>query len=256
MPYYVQLIKPLRRRKIALLRSSFFQNNVRKAFSNGCKINLPSETEKTFFDVLQAIFRRPFYLVHYDPNRFLHIDVNVFKQWGFGAIIYHVKDFFFPNRTSSQFFFCQCLTNAEIKYWPTKFETAVLVWVIRKIKHMFNAFRNRPQIVIYTDHSVTTFIVKQTKLTTNNTDKFNFCFVRVSIYFFQFELNVKHKPGKLHVIPDALFRLPKNTPLVTPVVTDGIFDVYHIFPIVENEPFPVYHIIFVEMANYLKTQFK
>ena len=131
-----------------------------------------------------------------------------------------------------------------------------MVWVVRKVKQMLNASRKRPQIVIYTDHSVTTFIVKQTKLTTSNTDKFNFLFVRVSIYFFQFELDVKHKPGKLHVIPDALFRLPKNTPLVTPVVTDGIFDVYHIFPIVKNELFPVYHIIFVEMANDSKTRFK
>ena len=121
---------------------------------------------------------------------------------------------------------------------------------------MLNAFRNRPQMFIYIDHSITTFIVKQTKLTTSNTDKFNFRFVRISIYFFQFEFNVKHKPGKLHVIPDVLFRLPKNTPLVTPVVTDGIFDVYHIFPIVENEFFPIYHIIFVEMANGLKTRFK
>ena len=48
---------------------------------------------------------------------------------------------------------------------------------------MLNAFRNGFQMVIYIGHSVTVFIVKQTKLITNNTDKFNFRFVRASIFF-------------------------------------------------------------------------
>ena len=117
---------------------------------------------------------------------------------------------------------------------------------------MFNASRNRFKMVIYIDHSVIVSIVKQTKLITSNINKFNFRFVRVSIYFFQFELNVKHKPGKLHMIPDVLFRLSKKTFLATFSVTEDIFDVYHIFPIVENEFFPVYYIIFVKMANDFK----
>ena len=79
VPYYIQLMEPLQRRKIKLLRNSFFQNNVRKTSSKSCKINFPSETEKNSFNVLQAVLSRPFYLVHYDPNRFLHIDVNASK---------------------------------------------------------------------------------------------------------------------------------------------------------------------------------
>ena len=119
---------------------------------------------------------------------------------------------------------------------------------------MFNASRSRFQVIIYTDHSVTVSIVKQTKLTTSNTDKFNFRFVRVSIYFFQFELDVKHKPGKLHVIPNALYRLAKNTfPFST---TENVLDVYRGFFIVEDEPLPAYHITLVKMADDFKTRFK
>ena len=76
VPYYAQLIKPLQRRKTTLLRGSPIQSNARKAFSKNCKIDFPSETEKTSFDVLQTVFSQPFYFVHHDPNRFLHVDVN------------------------------------------------------------------------------------------------------------------------------------------------------------------------------------
>ena len=92
VPYYAQLVKPLQRRKTTLLRGSPIQSNARKTFSKNCKINLPSETEKTFFDVLQAVFNQPSYFVYHDPNRPLHIDVNASKQSGFGTIVYHVKE--------------------------------------------------------------------------------------------------------------------------------------------------------------------
>ena len=130
VPYYVQLMEPLQRRKTTLLRNSFFQNNVRKVFSKDCRINLPSETEKTFFDVLQAVFSRPFYFVHYDLNRLLHIDVNASKQWGFGTIVYHVKinkKTFFKNYVEFILFFNRCLTDVKIRYWFIEFETTGLV---------------------------------------------------------------------------------------------------------------------------------
>ena len=153
-------------------------------------------------------------------------------------------------------FFNRCLIDAKIKYWFTEFETTGLVWTVRKIKHMFNAFRNRFQMVIYIDHSVTIFIIKQIKLTTNNTDKFNFRLIRVFIYFSQFELYIKHKPGKLHVILDVLFLLFKKISQAKFAATENIFDTYHVQLIVENELFPIYHIILVKMADYFKQRFK
>ena len=188
---------------------------------------------------MQNAFSRPFYLVHYDLNQFLHVDIEVSKQWGFGTIIYHIranKKTFSKKDVEFILFFNRCLTKIEIKYWPTELETTGLVWVVKKIKHMFNAARPRFQVIIYTDHSVTIFIVKQIKLTTSNFNKFNFRFVRVSICFSQFAFDVKHKPKKFHVIPDVLFRLSKKSS-ITPPISESIFDnVYHTAFIVEDEP--------------------
>ena len=41
----------------------------------------------------------------------------------------------------------------------------------------------------------------------NNIDKLNFRLIKISIYLFQFKFNVKYRPGKKHVIPNALSRL-------------------------------------------------
>ena len=65
---------------------------------------------------------------------------------------------------------------------------------------------------------------------------------------------MKHKPGKLHVIPDVLLRFSKNTS--PPTITENVFDVDHTCPIVEYEPLPVYHIILIKMADELKTRLK
>ncbi len=42
---------------------------------------------------------------------------------------------------------------------------------------------------------------------TSNTDKLNLRLVRAETYLSQFELNIRHKFGRDHVISDALFRL-------------------------------------------------
>ena len=62
-------------------------------------------------------------------------------------------------------------------------------------------------VIILIDHSATTTIVTQTSLSTSSTDKLNLRLVRASLYLSQFNLRVFHKPGKEHVVPDALSRL-------------------------------------------------
>lgn len=61
--------------------------------------------------------------------------------------------------------------------------------------------------IIYTDHRAALGITKQVTFSTTSTDNFNFRLVRVSDYVQRFRLDIKHKPGKLHIIPDVLSRL-------------------------------------------------
>ena len=47
-------------------------------------------------------------------------------------------------------------------------------------------------IMIFTNHSINSFIIKQIILFNNNTNKLNFKLVRALIYLSQFNLNVKY----------------------------------------------------------------
>lgn len=47
-------------------------------------------------------------------------------------------------------------------------------------------------------------------MTTASTDKLNLRLVRASDYIQRFELEFRHKPGKQHIVPNALFRLPSD----------------------------------------------
>ena len=119
---------------------------------------------------------------------------------------------------------------------------------------MFNAFRNRPKMVIYIDHSVTVFIIKQTKLTTSNTDKLNFRFVRASIFFNR--IRCETQAGKTTCNTRRFVSSIQKNIIGDTFGHRNIFDFYHTFPIVEDELLPIYHIIFVKMADEFKTRLK
>ena len=61
--------------------------------------------------------------------------------------------------------------------------------------------------VIFIDHVANFSIVKQTTLSSENIDKFNFRFVRFSTYLSQFNIDVRYKTEKINIVSNALFRL-------------------------------------------------
>jgi hypothetical protein len=105
-------------------------------------------------------------------------------------------------------FLSRTLTPAETRYWPTELEVAGVVWAVSKLRHLINS-SSRPTIV-YTDHSAATWIARQTSLITTSTEKLNLRLVRASAFLSQFDLDVRFRPGKEHVVPDALSRLPQQ----------------------------------------------
>ena len=59
--------------------------------------------------------------------------------------------------------------------------------------------------IVYTDYAAIVLIAQQTNPTTTTaTDKLNLCIIQASKYLQQFNLDVCHKPGKTHIIPNAL----------------------------------------------------
>ena len=133
-------------------------------------------------------------------------------------MIYHVKNnnkfnvstnYSVRQCVQSIMFLNRLLTFSELKYWSTKLELTELVWILKKIRHLVD-FTNKSAI-IYTDHETSLAIVKQTFLSTSSTDKLNLRLVRSSDYIQRFDLVIKHKSNKLHLVSNAFFRLSIKT---------------------------------------------
>ena len=100
------------------------------------------------------------------------------------------------------------LTFVEEKYWLIELKIIDLIWLVKRIKHLIETFKHIT--IIYIDYVVNSFIIRQIKFINNNIDKLNMKLIRVSIYLFQFRLDVRYKFDKSHIIFDAFNRLSTN----------------------------------------------
>lgn len=178
------------------------------------KLEAPSEKELASFHALQEALSRPTTLVHHNPDRVLWIDLDASKEFGFGAVAFHAatEDALpqgkWPTSTAMQpiLFLSRLLTAAEQNFWPTELEIAGFVWVIKKLRHLVES--SRASVIIQTDHAAILDIMQLSSITsTSSTMRMNVRLVRASQFLRQFRLVVRHKPGKEHIIPDALSRL-------------------------------------------------
>ena len=67
-------------------------------------------------------------------------------------------------------------------------------------------------IIIYIDHAVSIFIIRQTTLVTSFTNKLNFRLIHAFQYLSGFNISFRHKTEKTNTIPDVLSKL-KNVQL-------------------------------------------
>ncbi len=174
-------------------------------------INDPSQAELDSFSLIQKAFSEPSFLFHFDDKLGLFIDLDASKEGSFGAMVYHVKGDIkegeHPGRSQVQpiLFLSRLLKDLETRYWPTELELAGIVWTLSKVRHMVES---APKTVVFTDHRGALGIAKQTTMTTSSTPKTNLRIVRGSKYIQRFRnIEIKHKSGVSHIVPDALFRL-------------------------------------------------
>ena len=271
IPRYAQIANPLQERKTILTKGlgTGAKGPARKRGAVKVVYYDPTEAELEAFRLLQQAFGSPTFLSHYDATRFLFIDLDASKAWGFAAMIYHIKGDRVPDvttkipRTDVQpiMFLSRCLNTAEHNYWPTELEVAGIVWVVKKIRHMIES-NLKPPVVVYTDHSAAVPISKQTTLNTTSTDKLNLRLVRASQYLSAFNLELRHKAGKSNIVPDALSRLPHEGTAV-PDPSEGALDALYRHtdcwpkpPILVTESAVVYHATLVEMSDDFKHRLK
>ena len=177
------------------------------------------ELKRVAFNILQSIFSKSFYLIHSNSKRQLFIDLDANKKFDFEIMLYYVKKVYLKKLLSGQFssrhviesifFFSRLFISVETRYWSIEFEIVDIVWIFKKIKHIIEIvdISTTDKIVIYTNHDATLNIVNQTSFTTSFTDKFNLRLVRVSNYIQRFDLDIRHKFDKQHIVSNVLFRL-------------------------------------------------
>jgi hypothetical protein len=181
--WYAQKAKSLQQRKTLLLKNSSSQKDfVRKTYFSRTTFQLIDRELKSF-ELVQAAFKNSRFLTHFNLIRQFLINVDVFKK-NFEAFAYHIKkerdDI--AKFTTIEFivFLSKILTSVEKRYWSTELEIAAVVWMIKKLHHMIRASKH--SIIIWTNHSTTTVIVKQIKLSTINTNKLNLRLIRIAMY--------------------------------------------------------------------------
>jgi hypothetical protein len=191
-----------------LKNSSSQKKHARKAYFNKIVLKNSTTLERKSFQMIQESFKNSHFLTHFDLTRQFLIDVNAFKK-DFDAFVYHMKkkrdDMTKFTTIELILFLSKTLTQVEKRYWSTKLKVVAIVWIVKKLHHMIRASKHLT--IIWTNHSVIVSIIKQTKMNTSNTNKLNLRLVRIDMYLFQFDLNVRHKSDRDHVISNALSRL-------------------------------------------------
>ena len=215
---------PLQSLKTALLRDAPLSGQQRRAYISKTKLGPPTPQELASFKSIQKVLSQPSTLVHHNPDKVLWIDLDASKEFGFKAIFFHtisnkaIPKGRWPSATNIQpvFFFSRLLTPAERSNWPTELEIVGFVWVVKKLRYIIES--SKASVIIQTDHSVILDILQQSSITfTTSMMRLNLRLVRASQFLQQFKLEVRHKPGKEHIIPDALSRLANsNTGHVDP----------------------------------------
>ena len=233
--WYQQRIKFLQKRKTLLNRNltrnfkqikesnsvKIINKQAKKALTIKRALKNPTQLKFEFFKNVQSAFKKNTFLIYFSFIKSLFIDVDASKKAGFVVMTYHFKfilNFWTGEKytdTSSRidvqsiFFMSKLLNNVEKNYWPMEFKMTVVVWIVKKFRHIIKSAFNI--IIIYIDHAVNIFITRQTSFTTSLTNKFNLRLIRVFQYFNTFNIFLKHKAGKNNIVPDAFSHLFRST---------------------------------------------
>jgi len=213
---YAAIIKPLQLWKTFLnqgLRAKEAKGNARKCQAITIRLNESILKELNIFHHLQTLFFWSTMLIHFSPKHQLYVDLNAFKEFEFGAHVYHAKEAKkdktpWQKSMKSILFLSWLLTDAETHYWPTELKVAELVWVLKKTHHLIEVAEQ--SMIVYTDHTAAVGIGRQFSLNTTAVKKLNLRLVRASEYLQRFQLKIQYKLRKTNIIPDALFRLPSS----------------------------------------------
>ena len=77
-----------------MLKSAPLSGQQRRAYALNTKLPPPSPAELAAFQSFQEALSKLITLIHHDPNKILWINLDAFKEFGFGAVVFPT----FPNK--------------------------------------------------------------------------------------------------------------------------------------------------------------
>ena len=130
--FYVQMSNFLQQRKILLLKNDSIKKKFRKRFSFIKILKLFTNKKYKIYFILQNIFNKSNFLIHFASNKWLLINVNVFKQKDFDVMIFYVKNDsddanFKKFNIQSIMFLNKKLSIAEMKYWSIELKIVEMI---------------------------------------------------------------------------------------------------------------------------------
>lgn len=154
-----------------LLKGGPVSGAPRRAFASKTRLPLQTARAEASFIALQNTLSKSSMLVHHNLERNLWIDLNAFKEFGFGAILFYVNkrvivpDKKWPKRLSIKplLFFSRIFSTTEKNYWLTELEIAGFIWIIKKAKYLVKSTCKKT--IVQTNHSVILNIMQQSSIT-------------------------------------------------------------------------------------------
>ena len=187
--YYVDIFKSFQDRKIEFLRHDLTIDSARRFYSIKIRLKDSTELKIIFFEILQIMLSKFFYLIHVDIKRSLFIDLNVNKKFDFEVMLYYVKKFFLKNNLKDKYFSRHAIESilflnrfvidVKSRYWSTELEIADIVWILKKTRHIVEI---SDKSIIYIDHDATLEIVNQIILIISSIDKLNLRLIKAFDY--------------------------------------------------------------------------
>ena len=213
--HYADIFKSLQDKKIELLRDESTAESAKRFYFSKTRVQHSTAEELTSFDALQIVLTKSFYLVHSNFKRQLFIDLNASKKFDFDVMLYYVKKVYLDQLESDKYssrhviesilFLSRLLTDVETRYWSIELKIVDIVWILKKTKHIVEISSDKT--IVYIDHEFALDIANQITMTTISIDKLNLRLVRASNYIQRFNLDIRHKSNKQHIVSDVLSRL-------------------------------------------------
>jgi len=221
VPFYAVRAAPLRQLATELTKGIRKENQKRAVKAETVKVPLPTEKQMESFNQLKDALSSEQFLIHDDSHVPLMMAIDASYEFGYGVTLYQVPAVTMEDHEitveqvqqgkydrrldSVVMFLSKELTPAEIVYWPTELETAALVFVVKKTRHLIEA--NDFPTIIHTDDVAVKHVAHSGSLKTTSSERANMRLIRASQYLSQFRLDVRYKLGKENIASDALSRL-------------------------------------------------